>query len=154
MGWWIVSSPWADSGNLPSWTFQALEWLRQKIWGEPEVAGSMERVDRFVKRVVKKAATEKTSGIYPERLLKDSISESETRAQCKDLMFAGTGSTGMNLATICFYVPLKFKPERWQNAAEKMIRDSIPFGLGARQCVARNLATMELFCAVQRLNRG
>jgi cytochrome P450 len=222
---------------LPSWTFQALEWLGQKIWEEPEVAGSMERVDRFVKRVVEKATAEKTSGTYPARLLEDGISESETRAQCKDLIFAGTDSTGMNLATICFMLakhpecyqklrkevlaakpteaelqslpylqgvvreglrlsmanpsrlprlvpaggwtfkgtylpygtavsctpyelhlnpsvfedPLEFKPERWQNATEKMIRDLIPFGLGARQCIARNLATMELYCAVQRL---
>ena len=28
---------------------------------------------------------------------------------------------------------------------------SIPFGLGPRQCIARNLATMELFVAVQKL---
>jgi cytochrome P450 len=222
---------------LPSWTFQALEWLNVKIWDEPEVANSMEKVDNFVKAVVEKASMEKSSGTYPARLLEAGITQSETRAQCKDLIFAGTDSTGMNLATICFMLakhpecyqklkkeilegkptepdlqslpylqgvvregsrlsmanpsrlprlvptggwtfkgtylpqgtavsctpyelhldpsvfedPLDFNHERWQNATERMIRDSIPFGLGTRQCIARNLATMELYCAVQRL---
>src|ERR1700722_5099214 len=35
---------------LPGWTFRALGWLNQRVWEEPEVAGGMERVDRFVKR--------------------------------------------------------------------------------------------------------
>jgi cytochrome P450 len=222
---------------LPSWTFQTVEWLIAKIWDEPHVTRSMEKVDDFVRAVVERASREKSSGTYPARLLEVGISESETRAQCKDLIFAGTDSTGMNLATICFMLakhpecyqrlrqeimdakptesdlqslpylqgvireglrlsmanpsrlprlvpvggwtfkgiylpegtavsctpfelhldpsvfenPLEFKPERWHNATEKMIRDAIPFGLGARQCIARNLATMELYCAVQRL---
>ena len=222
---------------LPSWTFQALEWLDAKIWHRLEVAHIMQRVDSFVKAVVERAATDKNSRTYPARLLDAGISESETRAQCKDLIFAGTDSTGMNLATICFMLakhpecyhklrkeilaakpteaelqslpylqgvvkeglrlsmanpsrlprlvpvggwtfkdmylpqstavsctpyelhldpsvfedPLEFKPERWQNGTQKMIRDLIPFGLGTRQCIARNLATMELYCAVQRL---
>jgi cytochrome P450 len=222
---------------LPSWAFQVLEWLNVKIWDEPETANSMDKVDNFVKAVVERAGMEKNSGTYPARLLEVGISESEARAQCKDLIFAGTDSTGMNLATICFMLakhpecyeklkqeivdakptepvlqslpylqgvvreglrlsmanpsrlprlvpargwtfkgiylpegtavsctpyelhldpnvfedPLEFKPERWQNANEKMIRDAIPFGLGNRQCIARNLATMELYCAVQRL---
>jgi cytochrome P450 len=44
-----------------------------------------------------------------------------------------------------------FKPERWLDATDEQKRDSIPFGLGPRQCIARNLATVELYCAVQRL---
>ena len=222
---------------LPSWTFQTLEWLVAKISHDPEVARSMWRVDRFVKTVVERAATDKSSATYPARLLDAGISESETKAQCKDLIFAGTDSTGMNLATICFMLakhpecyqklrkeilaakpieaelqslpylqgvvkeglrlsmanpsrlprlvpaggwtfkdvylpqdtavsctpyelhldpsvfedPLEFRPERWQNGTQNMIRDWVPFGLGTRQCIARNLATMELYCAVQRL---
>ena len=30
-----------------------------------------------------------------------------------------------------------FVPERWLEASEEMKRDSIPFGLGSRQCIAR-----------------
>lgn len=197
----------------------------------------MQKVDSFIKAVVERAKTEKGSGTYPARLLDIGISESEARAQCKDLIFAGTDSTGMNLATICFMLakhsecyrklrleimdakpkepelqslpylqgvvredlrlsmanlsrlprvvprggwtfkeiylpagtavsytpyelhlnpsvftdPLEFQPERWQTATDTMMRDAVPFGIGTRQCIARNLATMELYCAVQRL---
>ncbi len=31
----------------------------------------------------------------------------------------------------------EFRPERWLEASDSMKRDSIPFGLGARQCIAR-----------------
>ena len=34
-----------------------------------------------------------------------------------------------------------------------MQRDYIPFGLGTRQCIARNLATVELFLAVRSIAR-
>ena len=34
-----------------------------------------------------------------------------------------------------------------------MQRDWIPFGLGPRQCIARNLATQELFLAVRAIAR-
>ncbi|KAK1983994.1 cytochrome P450 [Colletotrichum cereale] len=44
-----------------------------------------------------------------------------------------------------------FKPERWLEPTDKMVRDYIPFGLGTRQCIARNLASSELFWAVREL---
>ena len=47
--------------------------------------------------------------------------------------------------------PDSFEPERWLQATEEMQRDSIPFGLGPRQCIARNLATAELLCAVRAI---
>lgn len=47
-----------------------------------------------------------------------------------------------------FPEPHEFKPERWLDSPpellEKMNRDHIPFSLGSRQCIARNLAMMEL----------
>lgn len=53
-----------------------------------------------------------------------------------------------------FKDPLVFNPERWlenestdKSAMELMNRDFIPFGLGSRQCIARNLAMMELTLA-------
>jgi hypothetical protein len=57
----------------------------------------------------------------------------------------------LHLDPSVFEDPLEFKPERWQNATEEMIRDAVPFGLGMRRCIARNLATIELYCGVQRL---
>lgn len=46
-----------------------------------------------------------------------------------------------------------FRPERWLdgNATPEMQRDAIPFGLGARQCIARNLASVELHIATRRI---
>jgi cytochrome P450 len=181
----------------------------------------------------KEEQSETPTGTYQTRLLKAGISSDETTAQCKDLMFAGTDSTGMNLSTICFHLvqnpkkyerlrrelldnqnadpqalpylsgvikeglrlamanptrlprvvgagglqvageyipkgavvgvgahslhfnasvflnPHKFEPERWLDPTPEMIRDSVAFGVGTRQCIARNLATAELFWAVQ-----
>jgi cytochrome P450 len=34
-----------------------------------------------------------------------------------------------------------------------MLRDAIPFGLGSRACIARNLATVELYIAVDAIVR-
>jgi cytochrome P450 len=224
---------------LPSWAFTWLEWAEAKLYPDWEVLTSMKIVDDFVAGVVDEAEVQKSAGTstYQTRLLDAGISDSETRAQCKDLIFAGTDSTGMNIATICFMLakhpdkyerlrkevleakptedevqslpylrgvvweglrlsmanpsrlprvvpaggwtfkgthlpqgtevsctpyelhfnrevfddPREFRPERWLDANDQMRRDSIPFGLGPRQCIARNLATMELCCAVQRL---
>jgi cytochrome P450 len=223
---------------LPNWVFRLLEWSNEKFFPNHEVNSSMSKVDTYVATVVDRGQTdEKLRGNYPARLMEHGFSQSEARAQCKDLMFAGTDSTGMNLATICFMLakhpdtyerlrkevveskpsepelqslpymrgvvreglrlsmanpsrlprlvppsgwtfkgtflpagtivsctpfelhlnpdvfedPAKFKPERWEAPTSEMNRDSIWFGLGTRQCIARNLATMELFCAVQRI---
>jgi cytochrome P450 len=223
---------------LPRWAFGWLEWAESKLYSDWEVFNSIDVVDQFVEDVVDQTMAEKKQGsTYQERLLQAGLSVSEVKAQCKDLMFAGTDSTGMNLATILFMLakhPLKyqrlreevtsaqpsedevqslpylrgvikeglrismanpsrlprvvpdggwtfkgvhfpagtevsctpyelhfdaevfsdpheFMPERWLEPSEAMTRDAIAFGLGTRQCIARNLATMELYCAVQRL---
>lgn len=239
---------------LPQWGFKLVETFDAWWNAEEQVSQSMSRVDQFVARVVDDAETaiaasksdEKKVVVshpltsYPSRLLQAGLTLSETRAQCKDLIFAGTDSTGMNLATILFHLtrnpvcykklreeitskgpgfddlqslpylrgvvkeglrlamanpsrlprvvpaggwtfkgtyfppgsivsctpydlhfnpevfpdPHTFKPERWMDASEEMMRDAIPFGLGPRQCIARNLATVELFCAVERVARA
>ena len=54
-----------------------------------------------------------------------------------------------------FPEPFEFKPSRWMdNPTPEMQRDWIPFGLGQRQCIARNLATQELFLAVREIARA
>jgi cytochrome P450 len=223
---------------LNSWAFGWMAWLEERVYPDWEVFRSIDVVDRFVGEVVEEAVGGSGKGAsYQARLLQAGIGESEVKAQCKDLMFAGTDSTGMNLATIVFMLvkhpekyerlrkelveakptddevqslpylrgmikeglrismanpsrlprvvpstgwtfkdtyfppgtevsctpydlhfnpnvfedPFSFKPERWLDATDEMNRDAIPFGLGSRQCIARNLATMELYCAVQRL---
>ena len=223
---------------LPNWMFRWLEWSNEKFFADHEVNASMMKVDSFIATMVDRSLKdEKLKGNYAARLMKNGFSAGEARAQCKDLMFAGTDSTGMNLATICFMLakepekyarlrkeilerkpdetelqtlpylrgvvreglrlsmanpsrlprivppkgytfngiflpagtivsctpfelhmnpdvfenPNDFRPERWENPTSEMTRDSIWFGLGTRQCIARNLANVELFCAVQRL---
>lgn len=47
-----------------------------------------------------------------------------------------------------FPEPYEFRPERWLDSPaellDRMNRDHIPFSLGSRGCIARNLAMMEL----------
>jgi cytochrome P450 len=84
---------------LPSIVFVWLEWAIEKLQPDEHTAESMEVVDKFVSTLVEN--TPAGSLNYPGRLLEAGISKSETKAQCKDLIFAGTDSTGMNLTTIC-----------------------------------------------------
>ena len=238
----------------PQRLFVWLEWFAFRFGeaNKKDVAISHNLVDRYVAEVVDDAkasltqASKVSNGIestsYPARLLSAGLSISETRAQSKDLMFAGTDSTGMNLATIMFHLikqpkillqleneleahnqvtdfmeiqslpylrgtvreglrlsmanpsrlprvvsssgwvfkgvrfaagtevsctpfelhlnpqiftsPLEFDPTRWfddQDNSKEMERDAIPFGLGPRQCIARNLASAELYLAVKHL---
>lgn len=57
-----------------------------------------------------------------------------------------------------FTDPHEFKPERWLESPpgqlEKMSRDFIPFSLGSRACIARNLAMMELNMACAAILEG
>ena len=50
-----------------------------------------------------------------------------------------------------FLDPMKFEPERWAKPSAEMLRDFVPFSVGSRQCLAKNLATAELGMAVMRL---
>ncbi|KPI42167.1 Pisatin demethylase [Cyphellophora attinorum] len=221
---------------LPTWAFNWLAWAESKLYPDWKVFESIGVVDAFVEEVVDTTVSEKQQGkaTYQGKLLDAGFNVSEVKAQCKDLMFAGTDSTGMNLATILFMLakhpetytrlcselkthppdttdiqslpylrgvireglrismanpsrlprvvprggwtfkgtyfpdgtevsctpfelhfnpttfpdPHEFRPERWLNPTDEMSRDAIPWGLGLRQCIARNLATWELYAAV------
>ncbi|KAL8691473.1 MAG: hypothetical protein Q9224_004169, partial [Gallowayella concinna] len=50
-----------------------------------------------------------------------------------------------------FYDPRAFRPDRWAKPSAEMERDFIPFNLGIRQCIAKNLATAGLFMAVKHV---
>lgn len=223
---------------LPSTVFIWLEWAIGKWMADQETEESMMLVDKFVNNLV--SSTSATSQTYPGRLMAAGVSPSEVEAQCKDLLFAGTDSTGMNLATIIrglvmhpekyerlkhevdsnyalgakaediqalpyltaivkeslrismanptrlphvvptggwmfkgtffpaksivgcsayelhfnekiFPQPRKFVPERWLDPTEEMSRSWFAFGAGSRACIARNLATLELHLATERL---
>lgn len=85
---------------LPNSVFLWVEWLADKIAGEEGTHQSMEVVDKFVDSLVNSTTPDK-AGNYPARLLELGTSPSEVKAQCKDLIFAGTDSSGMNMATLC-----------------------------------------------------
>lgn len=234
---------------LPPWLFQiaymVYAWLQP---ADPELDGSAGKVNGFTTPLVKKSTDgEGDDGTYQSRLLKAGISFHETDVQMKDVIFAGTDTTGMNLSTIIWNLakhpecykklqqeiadaeqkdpnynpqnlryldgvireglrtslanptrfprqvppsgftykasdgrsyhmpagtlvgiqpftlhfnlevfpdPHEFRPERWANATPAMLRDWMPFGLGPRQCIARNLAMVELAFAVRALARA
>ncbi|CAO2652929.1 Nn.00g023400.m01.CDS01 [Neocucurbitaria sp. VM-36] len=225
---------------LPNMVFVWLEWAVAKWQADRETDDSMSLVDKFVGTLV--ANTTAKSTTFPGRLLAAGLSDSETKAQCKDLVFAGTDSTGMNLATIMrnlalypekyerlkkevndnaalredaqdvqalpylnavvkeglrismanptrlphvvplggwtfkntyfptgsivgcsgyelhfnpavFPDPQSFIPERWLNTTEEMPKYWFAFGAGSRACIARNLATLELQFATERLGK-
>ncbi|KAJ4394036.1 hypothetical protein N0V93_003253 [Gnomoniopsis smithogilvyi] len=235
---------------LPNWAFMMLDKVAGYLFETPETLESFDSVQVFVEDLVNEADVE--DGTYQARMLKLGLSKKEVAAQMKDLVFAGTDSSGMNLSTFCWQLakhadifakvtaevrqakndnaeydpstlpylraclretlrlsmanptrlprvvpeggwiytpsadfsftgqilqvsksyflpagtlvslqihtlhhnpavfpdPYEFRPERWLDSPpdqlEKMSRNYIPFGLGSRQCIARNLAMMEL----------
>ncbi|KAF1843493.1 cytochrome P450 4A10 [Cucurbitaria berberidis CBS 394.84] len=226
---------------LPNTVFVWVDWAVAKWQADRETDDSMTLVDRFVGTLVANTAAKSTT--FPGRLLAAGLSDSETKAQCKDLVFAGTDSTGMNLATIIrnlalypgkyerlkkqvnanaalggnaldvqalpylnavvkeglrismanptrlphvvplsgwtfkdtyfpagsivgcsgyelhlnpavFPEPQSFRPERWLKTTDEMSKYWFAFGAGSRACIARNLATMELQFATERLARS
>lgn len=50
--------------------------------------------------------------------------------------------------------PKAFVPERWLHASEDMSRDWMPFGKGARACMGRHLALMQLYIATAAIVRS
>lgn len=56
----------------------------------------------------------------------------------------GVASRELHFISGSFPEPIKFRPERWLHATPEMHRDWVPFGKGARGCIARNLALTEL----------
>lgn len=223
---------------LPTTAFIWLDWAIGKWTMDQETEESMMLVDKFIGNLI--SVTTAKSQTYPGRLMAAGISNAEVEAQCKDLLFAGTDSTGMNLATIIrglvlrperyerlkhevesnaargaqaenvqalpylaavvkealrlsmanptrlphvvpaggwmfkgtffpansivgcsayelhfnasvFPEPHEFRPERWLNATDEMSKYWFAFGAGSRACIARNLATLELHLATERL---
>lgn len=58
-----------------------------------------------------------------------------------------------------FPKPFAFRPERWLDetgaaVTPEMNRDHVPFGLGTRTCIARNLAMAELYAGVSKVVLG
>lgn len=84
---------------LPGPVFVWLEWLLETLISEKHTIDSMAIVHKFVENLV--SATPRGAQNYPGRLMTLGLETTEVISQCKDLVFAGTDSTGMNFATIC-----------------------------------------------------
>lgn len=84
---------------LPTWTFLLLE--KAAGWFDTDdTVQSFDTVQAFVDRLVNEADV--GDNTYQGRLLKLGLSKAEVAAQMKDLVFAGTDSSGMNLSTFCW----------------------------------------------------
>lgn len=108
---------------LPNLVFVWVEWAATKYQADRETDDSMLLVDKFVSTLVKNSSTKSLT--YQGRMLAAGLSESEVQAQCKDLIFAGTDSTGMNLATIMRNLALY--PEKYAKLKAE-VRDNIARG--------------------------
>lgn len=106
---------------LPPWMFQIYERTVGALWPDLEANRSIAYVDRFLVNVVDRAAKSQKAVSFPARLLKAGVSHEEARAQCKDLVFAGTDSTAMNLATICYL--LVKHPKKYQNLRQEILAE-------------------------------
>ncbi|KAN0106094.1 cytochrome P450 [Hyaloscypha variabilis] len=102
---------------LPNTAFIWLEWALKKFVPDEHTATSMEVVDKFVDNLV--SSTLKSATNYPGRLMAIGLERSEVKAQCKDLIFAGTDSTGMNLATICRQLSLN--PDKHETLRKEIL---------------------------------
>lgn len=85
---------------LPNWAFKILDKAAGYLFETQETTESFESVQVFVEKLVDEADVE--DGTYQARMLKLGLSKKEVAAQMKDLVFAGTDSSGMNLSTFCW----------------------------------------------------
>lgn len=85
---------------LPNWAFMMLDKIAGYLFETPETIESFDSVQVFVEQLVEEAGVE--DGTYQARMLKLGLSKKEVAAQMKDLVFAGTDSSGMNLSTFCW----------------------------------------------------
>lgn len=101
--------------------FALQEWVGNLCFPNKTRDTSVEYVNRFITEVVEDSKEESTT--YQGRIRAHGASSIEINAQCKDVLFAGTDSTGNNLATLCWF--LAKHPTR---------RVGVPTGIDRRLC--------------------
>lgn len=91
---------------LPHWLFGIFYAISSNLSSTEQFKSSLVRIHEFARRVTDHAAgpNANTQESYPSRLLAAGISKEEIIAQCEAVMFAGTDSTGVSLATIIFHL--------------------------------------------------
>lgn len=65
----------------------------------------------------------------------------------------GCAAYSLHFDRSIFPDPYSFNPERWldKDVADEMSKSWFAFGAGSRACIARNLATVELLLAVEKI---
>ncbi|EFX01545.1 benzoate 4-monooxygenase cytochrome p450 [Grosmannia clavigera kw1407] len=83
---------------LPGWDMKLMD-LIDRFTGTmvtPDTDGSMQKIDEYTIGLVETAVP--GSGSYASRLLAAGTKTRQVQAECKDVCFAGTDSSGMNMA--------------------------------------------------------
>lgn len=92
---------------LPSWLFKILYSISSRISFSKAVGKCMENLNKFAQRLVQAAVNEGPEirqDSYQARLLDAGISPEEVQLQCQAILFAGSDSTAVKLATILFHL--------------------------------------------------
>lgn len=87
---------------LPSFLMQKIQEYRPYFYPDVQGKSSEDAIDNYLRDVVEGA--EKDDGSYEGRLLSKGITRDEAVAQCKDVLFAGTDSSGNTLAQLLWYL--------------------------------------------------
>lgn len=127
---------------LPGPAFVWLEWAIETFMPDKHANDSMAIVHKFVENIV--SVTPKGAQNYPGRLMALDLEKTEVISQCKDLIFAGTDSTGMNFATICRYLALN---------PEKYAFNSLRHSLCAKDSLQGSTFSEQKFCPMRSLVR-
>ncbi|KAF5845292.1 hypothetical protein GGP41_002888 [Bipolaris sorokiniana] len=129
---------------LPNIAFVWLEWAVEKWAPDRETDDSMSLVDKFVATLVGNTTSKSTT--YPGP---GGWTFKGTYFPAGSLI--GCSAYELHFNPIVFTQPQEFIPERWLDTTEDMSKYWFAFGAGSRACIARNLATMELQFATERL---
>lgn len=133
-------------------TFPRYERVRKEVLDNPSIdAQSLPYLSGVVKESLR------MSMANPTRLARI-VSFSGLQMQDLPSIPPGTG-VGISAYSLhhnpdVFPQPYDFLPERWLESTPQMLRDSIAFGIGPRQCIARNFAAAGLWWAVEALVRS
>lgn len=65
--------------------------------------------------------------------------------------FVGISAHELHFNEKVFPDPFSFQPERWLEENTEATKSFFAFGAGSRACIARNLATFELYMGAERL---
>ena len=91
--------------HLPNWIFVKLLYVFKRFLSDTKTEASFASIENFAASVTNNAGDWNEKGdTYTSRLLATGISKSEVVDQCMAVIFAGTNSAAVDLATIIFHL--------------------------------------------------